>query len=189
DLAVDYYNKALKIFEDAGDLYSAASVYHQLGIVAYKQRQFDLAVDYYNKALKIFEDAGDLYSAASVYHQLGMVAEEQRQFDVAINYYQKTWEIYEQFRDWYWASATLGKWGRVLEAQENYAQALQIYIRVLAIDLEHNQDWIGSDINALGRMLKQLGESQFQAIWREATGEECAGKLHEAVWAAQDELG
>ncbi|MEH2250063.1 CHAT domain-containing protein, partial [Nostoc sp.] len=27
DLAVDYYNKALKIFEDAGDLYSAASVY------------------------------------------------------------------------------------------------------------------------------------------------------------------
>ncbi|MEA5604209.1 tetratricopeptide repeat protein, partial [Nostoc sp. UHCC 0252] len=116
------------------------------------------------------------------------VAEEQRQFDVAINYYQKAWEICEQFRDWYWASQTLVKWGRVLEAQENYAEALQIYIHVLAIDLEHNEDWIGYRINDLARMLKQLGESQFQAIWREATGEECAGEVREAIWAARDGL-
>ncbi|MEH2161865.1 MAG: tetratricopeptide repeat protein [Nostoc sp.] len=189
DVAVDYYNKALKIYEDAGDLYSAASVYHQLGNVAEEQRQFDVAVDYYNKALKIHEDAGDLYSAAREYNRLGTVAEEQRQFDVAINYYQKTWEIYEEFRDWYWASATLGEWGRVLEAQENYAQALPIYIRALGIDLEHNQDWIGSDINDLARMLQQLGESQFQVIWREATGEECAGEVREAIWAVRDEPG
>ncbi len=165
-----------------------AVAYHNLGYIAQEQRQFDVAVDYYNKALKIKEDAGDLYSAASDYHQLGRVAEEQRQFDVAINYYQKAWEIYDQFRDWYWASQTLGKWGRVLEAQENYSEALQIYIRVLAIDLEHNQDWIGYCINALARMLKQLGESQFQAIWREATDEECTGDVREAIWTARDEL-
>ncbi|MCL6752678.1 tetratricopeptide repeat protein, partial [Nostoc sp. CCCryo 231-06] len=95
DVAVDYYNKALKIFEDAGDLYSAASDYHHLGIVAQEERQFDVAVDYHNKALKIFEDAGDLYSAASEYHQLGMVAEEQRQFDVAVDYYNKALKIFE----------------------------------------------------------------------------------------------
>ncbi|MEH2346590.1 MAG: tetratricopeptide repeat protein [Nostoc sp.] len=189
DVAVDYYNKALKIYEDAGDLYSAASVYHHLGRVAQEQRLFDVAVDYYKKALKIKEDAGDLYSAATVYHQLGRVAEEQRLFDVAVDYYQKTYKVFEQFRDWRKASATLGKWGRVLEAQENYTEALQIYIRVLAIDLEHNQDLIGYRINALARMLQQLGESQFQLIWREATGEECAREVREAIWAARDKLG
>ncbi|OYD94796.1 hypothetical protein CDG76_15535 [Nostoc sp. 'Peltigera membranacea cyanobiont' 210A] len=188
DVAVDYYHKALKIYEDAGDLYNAAGGYHQLGRVAEEQRQFDVAVDYYLKALKIREDAGYLYSAATNYHQLGRVAEEQRQFDVAINYYQKAWEVFEQSRNWYWASATLGKWGRVLEAQENYAEALQIYIRVLAIDLKHNQDWIGYRINALARMLKQLGENQFQSIWREATGEECAGEVREVIWTARDRL-
>jgi tetratricopeptide (TPR) repeat protein len=188
DVAVDYYNKALKIKEDAGDLYSAAKEYHQLGNVAYQQEQFDLAVDYYNKALKIFKDAGDLYSAAKEYHQLGMVAEEQRQFDMAINYYQKAWEIYKQFCDWYWISQTLGKWGRVLETQENYGEALQIYISVLAIDLEHNEEWLGLDINDLARMLQQLGETQFQSIWREATGEECAGEVREAIWTARDRL-
>ncbi|MCC5626301.1 tetratricopeptide repeat protein, partial [Nostoc sp. CHAB 5715] len=170
------------------DLYSAASEYHHLGNVAKEQRQFDVAVDYYNKALKIKEDAGDLYSAASDYHQLGMVAEEQRQFDVAVDYYQKTYKVFEQFRDWRKASATLGKWGRVLEAQENYAEAVQIYIRVLAIDLEHNQDWIGYRISHFARMLQQLGENQFQAIWREATGEECAGGVREAIWTVRDRL-
>ncbi|NJN13732.1 MAG: CHAT domain-containing protein, partial [Richelia sp. RM1_1_1] len=47
-----------------------ADVYHQLGIVAQQQRQFEQAEQYYFKALKIYEDAGDLYSAATVYHQL-----------------------------------------------------------------------------------------------------------------------
>ncbi|MBD2299509.1 tetratricopeptide repeat protein [Nostoc sp. FACHB-190] len=188
DVAVNYYIKALKIKEDAGDLYSAASDYHQLGMVAQEQRQFEVAVDYYNKVLKIKENAGDLYSAAREYHHLGIVAQEQRQFDLAINYYQKAYKVFEQFRDWYWASATLGKWGRVLEAQENYSQALQIYIHALAIDLEHNKDWIGYCINDLARMLQQLGESQFQAIWREATGEKCAGEVREAIWQARDRL-
>ncbi len=187
-MAIDYYNKALKIYEDAGDLYSATREYHHLGMVAQEQRQFDVAVDYYNKALKIKEDAGDLYNAAKEYHHLGMVAQEQRQFDLVINYYQKAWEIFEQFRDWYWASATLAKWGRALEAQENYAEALQIYIRVLAIDLEHNKDLIDYYIDALARMLKQLGERQFQTIWRQAKGEECAGEVREAIWIARDRL-
>ncbi|MDZ8139136.1 MAG: tetratricopeptide repeat protein [Nostoc sp. DedQUE04] len=187
-VAVEYYHKALKIFEDAENLYHAATVYHSLGNVAHFQQQFDVAVEYYHKALKIFEDAGNLYHAAIDNHQLGMVYKEQRRFDVAINYYQKAWEVYQQFRDWYWASQILSQWGTVLEAQENYAEALPIYIRALAIDLEHNQDWIGLDINALARILQQLGESQFQVIWREATGEECAGKVREAIWQAWDGL-
>ena len=129
-----------------------------------------------------------MYRSASVYHKLGIIAQEQRQFDLAIKYYQKAWQVYEQFRDWYWTSSTLGKWGRVLEAQENYAEAVQIYIRALAIDIEHNQDWIDYRIDDLARMLKQLGESQFQAIWREAKGEECAGEVCKAIWTARDRL-
>lgn len=189
DVAVDYYLKALKIIEDTGDFYNCADEYHQLGMVALERRQFDSARDYYLRALKINEDAGDVYSAARNYHQLGSVANEQQQFDTAINYYQKAWEVFGQFRDWYRASFPLRTWGRVLEAQENYSEALQIYICVLAIDLEHNQDWIGLEIDNLARMLKHLGESEFQTIWRKATGEECAGEYRKAIWAARDELG
>ncbi|NJK74887.1 MAG: CHAT domain-containing protein [Microcoleus sp. SU_5_6] len=48
DDAIAFYNKALKIYEDAGDFYSAASDYHQLGMVAQEQRRFDDAISYQN---------------------------------------------------------------------------------------------------------------------------------------------
>jgi tetratricopeptide (TPR) repeat protein len=186
--AQQYYLKALKIFEDAGDLYSAASVYHELGIIAEEQQQFEQARQYYLKALKIKEDAGVLYSAASDYQQLGMVAQEKRQFEQAISYYQKTFGIYEQFQDWYKASLTLGKWGRVLEAQSNFSEALPIYIRGFVIDFEHHQEFIRLYINALARMLRVLGENQFDTIWREVTEGDCAGEVREAILAARDRL-
>jgi tetratricopeptide (TPR) repeat protein len=186
--ARQYYLKALKIYEDAGDLHSATDQYHQLGIVAEEQRQFEQARQYYLKALKRFEDAGDLYNAAREYHQLGMVAQDQREFKDAISYYQKAFGIYEQFQDWYWALQTLAKWGNVLEAQSNYSQALPIYIGGLAICIKHIQEFIGFYINALARILQALGENEFDTIWRKVTGEECAGEVREAIWAAQDRL-
>ncbi len=178
----------MKIKEDAGDSYKAASDYHQLGIVAQKQRQFEEARQYYLKALKIYEDAGDLYKAADEYHQLGIVAEEQRQFDEAISYYQKTFSIYEQFQDWYRASMTLCKWGRVLEVQSNFSEALPIYIHGFVINSEHHQEFIQAFIYLLARMLQVLGENEFDTIWREVTGEECAGEVREAIWSARDRL-
>jgi tetratricopeptide (TPR) repeat protein len=186
--AQQYYLKALKIFEDAGDLYNAAREYYHLGRVAEEKRQFEQAEQYYLKALKIFEDAGDLYSAAIVYHQLGMLAEKQYQFEEAISFYQKTFGVFKQVQDWYWVSITLAKWGNVLEAQSNYSHALPIYIRGFVIDNEHHQEFIIFYINALARMLQVLGENQFDTIWREVTGGDCAGKLREAIWAMRDRL-
>ena len=186
--AQQYHFKALKIREDTGDFYSAAHSYHQLGRVAEEQRQFEQAEQYYFKALKIKEDAGDLYSTAGEYHQLGMLAEEQQQVEQAIDYYQKAFGVFEQFQDWYWASLTLGRWGSVSEAQSNFSEALAIYIHGFAIDIKHHQELIGVYINALARMLRVLGENQFDPIWREVTGGDCAGEVREAIWAARDRL-
>jgi tetratricopeptide (TPR) repeat protein len=186
--ARQYYLKALKIREDARYSYISADDYHQLSMVAQEQREFEQARQYSLKALKILEDAGDLYKAAIVYHQLGNVAQEQREFEEAISYYQKAFGIDEQFQNWYRASVTLDEWGRVLEAQSNHAQALPIYIHALAIDIEHNKNWISGDINALARMLRVLGENQFDTTWREVTDGDCAGEVREAIWAARDKL-
>ncbi|MEH2199516.1 tetratricopeptide repeat protein [Nostoc sp.] len=183
-----YYLSAMKIDEDIEDWHSAATDYHQLGMLAQEERQFDEANAYYLKALKIYENLGDSYNAASEYHQLGMVAQKQKQFNDAINYYQKAFDIYQQFRDWRKASMALFKWSNVLEAQEDKLEAWQIFIYILQIYSEHKKEWISSDINDLAQILKLLGESQFKAIWCEATGEECAGEVREAIWAARDRL-
>jgi tetratricopeptide (TPR) repeat protein len=187
DEAKAFYQKALQIFEDAGDLYNAADEYHHLGMVIQEQRRFDEATVFYQKALQIFEDAGDLYKAATGYYQLGTVAQERQRFNEAINYYQKAFEFFEQFQDWRKASSTLRRWSNVLETQGNWAKALQLYIHLLVIDLTHNQDWLSSDIKDLERVFRIIGESHFDTVWREVTGEECPEELRSAIQAASEE--
>jgi len=187
DEATAFYHKALQIFEDAGDFYKASDEYHQLGVVARHQRRFDEATAFYHKALQIFEDAGDFYKASDEYHQLGRVAQEQRRFDEATALYHKAFELREQFQDWRKVSSTLSQWGNLLETQDKWSEALQIYIHAFAIDLEHNEEWISSDIRDLGRMLKAMGMSQFESVWQQVTGEDCPEQLRSAIQAASEE--
>lgn len=184
DDAIAFYNQALQIKEDAGDAYNAAQEYHHLGRVAEEQRQFDDAIAFYNKALKIYEDAGDFYMASHPCQQLGEIAKEQGDFDTAVACFQTAFEARSAANDWRNASSTLTAWGQTLEAPSNCTEATQIYLHVLAIDIEHNEEWVGSDIADLGRMLKQLGDSQFQVIWREFTGDECPENWFSAIQEA-----
>ncbi|UNU24663.1 tetratricopeptide repeat protein [Microcoleus vaginatus] len=186
DDAIAFYNKAVKIYEDAGDFYSAAGDYHNLGIVAQEQRRFDDAIAFYNKSLQIHEDAGDFYSAANQYQGLGNITKEQGDFDTAIAYFQKAFTATSAANDWRKASSALTVWSRTLETQSNWTEAVKIYIQALAIDIEHNSEWVDSDIADLGRMLKQLGDSQFQVIWREFTGDECPGERFSAIQKASE---
>jgi tetratricopeptide (TPR) repeat protein len=182
--AIAFYHKALQIYEDAGDFYHAAMDYHQLGIVAQLQRRFEDAIAFYNKALQIYEDAGDFYKAANQYEGLGNIAKEQGDFDTAVAYFQKAFTALSAANDWRQASKILIAWGQTLEAQSNWTEAVKIYIQALAIDNQHNEEWVGSDIYNLGRMLDQLGDSQFQVIWREFTGDECPGEWFSAIQKA-----
>ena len=174
DNAAAYYQKAQNIFEDVQNWDKAATVYHQLSLMALRQQQIEEVINYAQKALKIREDTQDWYKAADEYYLLGIGAQAQQRFEDAIAYYQKAFEIFQHFKDEFKVSISLRNWSNVLATQGNWAEALQIGIKLLAIDLEHNQEWVSSDVKGMGRMLKVLGESQFQAVWREVTSEECS---------------
>ncbi len=186
DDAIAFYHKALQICEATGDLYNAAKQYHHLGIVAQEQRRFDDAIAFYHKALQICEDAGDAYHASYNYQKLGEITKEQGDFETAVAYFQKAFEALSAANDWRKASSTLAAWGKTLEAQSNWTEAAKIYINALAIDLEHNEEWIGSDLKDLGRMLKLLGDSQFATIWREETGEELSEQWRSYIQQASE---
>ena len=148
------------------------------------QRRFDGAITFYNKALQIYEDAGDFYSAADEYQGLGKIAKEQGDFETAVACFQTAFEARRAANDWRKASSTLIAWGQTLEARSNWNEATQIYLHALAIDIDHNEEWVDSDITDLGRMLKQLGDSQFKIIWRELTGDECPEHWFSAIQKA-----
>jgi tetratricopeptide (TPR) repeat protein len=153
-------------------------------MVAQEQRQFDDAIAFYNKSLQIYEDAGDFYMAADPCHQLGEIAKEQGHFETAVTYFQTAWEARSAANDWLRASSTLTAWGQTLESRSNWTEATKIYIRALVIEVEHNKQWIDWYLQNLGRMLEQLGDSQFKIIWREFTGDECPENWFSAIQEA-----
>ncbi len=189
DEATAFYQKALQIREDAGDFYKAADEYHNLGAVAQEQRRFDKATAFYQKALQIRENAGDFYKAADEYHNLGAVAQEQRRFDKATAFYQKALQIRENAGDFYKAANVYHNLGMVAQEQRQFEEAISYYVKALMIYVDKEDFYMARyPINGLGRILKMLGESQFDAVWRKVTGKDCDGDLRQAIWAVWDRL-
>jgi tetratricopeptide (TPR) repeat protein len=135
---------------------AVAVMYHNLGVVAQQQRQFDTAIKYYQKALEIREDAGESNSAASDYHQLGRVAHQQRQFDTAIEYYQKALKIYEEAGNWHSAASGYHNLGIVAQEQRQFDTAIKYYQKALKIH-EEAGDWhsAADEYHQLGTVAQQ----------------------------------
>ncbi|MFC3962140.1 tetratricopeptide repeat protein, partial [Nocardia jiangsuensis] len=73
DQAEDYYRQALDLKLEFGDRHSAASTYHQLGMVAQEQRRFDQAENHIRQALQAYRDTDDERGASQVTTTLGRV--------------------------------------------------------------------------------------------------------------------
>ena len=190
DKAIFMYKKALYLCEELGHNYFSAGVYHELGKVAQLQGNLFLAQQFYYKSLQIYEDTQDLYNASDEYQSLGELAKIQRNYDEAIAYFQKAFNTRISVKAWRKVSETSMEWGKTLEVQQDYVGAVKPYIYTLVNDInnQHYPEWVAEGIECVARMLRVLGENQFDTIWREVTGGECAGEVRKRIWAARDKL-
>ena len=115
-----------------------AKAYHQLGIVAQEQRQWEQAEQYYQQALQLKIESNDRYNQASTYHNLGAVAQEQRQWEQAEQYYQQALQICIEYDDRYNQAKMYHNLGAVAQKQRQWAQAAQYYQQALRLKIEFN---------------------------------------------------
>ncbi len=163
------YRRALELHNNEESLELAnkqrlsASIYHQLGMVAQKQRRWEEAEQHYQKALEIKIQFNDYYGQASTKHQLGVVALEQRRWEEAEQHYRKALEIYAEFADHFEQAGTYHQLGRVMQDQRRWEEAEQHYRKALEIKIQFN-DHFGqsSTYHQLGRV------AQEQQRWEEA---------------------
>jgi tetratricopeptide (TPR) repeat protein len=94
----------------------SASIYHQLGMVAQEQRQWQQAEQYYQQALQIFIEYNLRYEQATTYHSLGIVAEKQRQWQQAREYFLQAFEIYQAYNDNHYGRMALRSLARLWRA-------------------------------------------------------------------------
>src|SRR6266851_4154744 len=115
-----------------------AKAYHQLGIVAQEQRQWEQAEQYYQQSFQLKIESNDHYNQASTYHNLGAVAQEQRQWEQAEQYYQQALQICIEYDDRYNQAKMYHNLGAVAQKQRQWAQAAQYYQQALRLKIEFN---------------------------------------------------
>ena len=100
DNALEYYNKALAIFEKVlgTEHLHTASTYNSIGCVYNSMCDYDKALDYTNKALAICEKVlgTEHPDTALTYNSSGVVYHSMGDYDKALEYYNKALAIYEK---------------------------------------------------------------------------------------------
>ncbi|MDM8568486.1 tetratricopeptide repeat protein [Thiotrichales bacterium HSG1] len=162
------YQKALSIWltntgYNADEIkQKSASIYHQLGVVAKEQRQWQTAKQYYQKALAIYIEFNDKSSQAGAYHNLGVLAQGQHQWSEAEHYYQNSLAIKIEFNDKYEQARTYHHLGMVAQEQHQWQIAEHYYQKALIIFLEFNDKLLQAhSYHNLGEMARE--QKQWQA--------------------------
>ncbi|WP_433971413.1 tetratricopeptide repeat protein [Tunturiibacter lichenicola] len=112
------------------------SAYHELGIIAQEQREFETARDWYLKVLTISERSGNDRATAITYHHLGMMAQKLGDPAAAQAWYLKSVKAKEKLHDHRGLAAVYHSLGMLALEQDDpagAAAAAESYGRSLAL--------------------------------------------------------
>ena len=131
--AIDYYLKALKLFEEIGNKKNVASTFNNIGLVYNEQANYVKAIDYYSRGLKIQEEIGDTRGVAISLGNIGLIYYTLADYQKALSY--DTLSLRLSIEIGYEQNITLcynnlgalyKSYGDLVKAKEYYEQALKI---------------------------------------------------------------
>ncbi len=95
DQAIEYYSKALKVYEKFQDPQRIGSMLQNIGVIFLNLNQPDSSLYYFNLAVSEYEALGDNESAALVYNNIGAIYNEKNEYGTALQYFDKSLDVYE----------------------------------------------------------------------------------------------
>jgi tetratricopeptide (TPR) repeat protein len=153
DLAIEYYEKDMKISEDMGDRHGLAQTYNNIGLIYADKGEWGLAIEYYEGSMEIKESLGDRHGLAQTYSNFGNVYADKGKWDRAIEYYEKDIVISEDMGDRHGLAQTYNNIGLVYADKGEWDLAIEHYEKSMKIfdDLE-NQHETGITLANIGKL-------------------------------------
>lgn len=135
--ALDFYQKGLKISEEAEDKSTTAGILNNIGYIYKNQGYPGKALEYFQKSLAIIDEIGAEPSMAiPILNNIGDIYRTQKQHNDAFRYYEKSLRLAESIGDKAGMSGPLNNIGVLYETKKDYDKALEYYQKSLKIDEE-----------------------------------------------------
>ena len=151
--AIDWFQKALDLQREKGDLESVASTLNNIGL-NYKMRgNYDKAIDYYEQTIRIDEELGKGSEIAKTLNNIGMVYRVWGKYDKAIEYFERSLGLRSSLKDQPGVSKSLNNIGLVYTEWKKYDQAIRNFRESLKIEESlKDEDEVAIRLNNLGRV-------------------------------------
>jgi serine phosphatase RsbU (regulator of sigma subunit) len=149
--AIEYYNKALKIREQAKDVKGIAESINNLGTLYNYQNDMPAAISYFIKAIKLYEEVGDKKGASQSLNNVGMAYNNIKDTTKAIDYNIRALHLQEQMGDEPGMANSYSNLGVVYQQMKQTSRAVEYFKRSLAINEKvGNEAGIAEALNNLG---------------------------------------
>ncbi len=158
-LALDYYNKALRIYKQLNIKTKAAAVLQNIGLI-YQKSNFYTALQYHQQALNDFEQENDAVSMANCYRSMGVDYQYLSQYPKALECLQKAFNSYEKAENKSGMAGTFGDMGIVYTYLENLPRALQYHQKSLELyELSGDKKGMADELGNLGNVYDNMDDS------------------------------
>lgn len=110
-LAIEYYFKSLKIFEETKDSIELANSFNNIGSLLHNLDEYENSIEYYKKSYNISKTINYDNGLANAANNIGHYFSTNNLADSAIIYYQSSAEIFKAHKDYSALATTLGNIG------------------------------------------------------------------------------
>lgn len=154
DAALQAYQRALRLYREAGAKREAAEILGDMGVMHYFRDDYDTAQHYFQRALTAARAVQDRDEVAAQLSNLGLTFKNEGRYEKALEHYQEALQMNRTREDRESVAANLTNIGVAYEYQGQYGKALEHYKSALQIDRE-----VG-DRRAVATNLDNVGDIQ-----------------------------
>ena len=157
-LALEFYEKNLKIDKELGNKKGMAICYLNVGHIYKQQGDIPLAIEYLTKSLKTNKEIGDQNGIANAYNHIGIIHNHQGDLDLALKYYNKALKIREEIDDKRGMGSSYNNIGLIYQYKGNFPMAIEYLTKSLNVHKEAGDiEGVASSYNNLGMIQQQQG--------------------------------
>ena len=143
-MALEMYQRALKMYIDIGQKINISKAYNNIGIVYKSQQKNTEALDYFKKALQIQQEIGE-QSAAVTLTNIGVIYAEQGNKSQALSYYSQAKKAFQNYDNKRGFALLNNYYGDFYKNEKDYTKAIIYYNDALKL-YEEMQSKFGASL-------------------------------------------